>query len=483
MMPDGAVTVSATSRSRRRTARGLVSVVHDDVGPLALVDFLGRGPAGETWVATLGDGATVAGTHVRATSAAEHLRILRNAEALRDVRSEELVPLVGTSPGTEANAVWLVSELDDGLPLRRLLSITEPTPDQALVVLLAVLDGLTTLEAAGWSHGALHANNVHVGLCGKVRLQHAVVTARRCTTASRRRDLDAVTALLRTIVDRGPRVAVGPSAARLLAARLAELSQPGVLSACTTIAGARRLALERVDGLAHDHVDDELAVLVGSVGGRAPQGMRRVVDAGRTATPGSPAASSWSYVPGRGRAALASLMAVGACAVLVGGLVVAFHARGSPATRPPEPAALSPATAPARATTPAPAAAPAIPLDPSHLSEVAPRSTAGVSGVGAPALIGPCPAGATMCVVTVRVVLAPQHGVELVTWRFHIVDRCTGAAVDESGGSVEALRQYQYVYDTNPITLPGSHPVAVVAVTVSPSAAASPPLLLGPTTC
>lgn len=79
-----------------------------------------------------------------------------------------LLPVLGLA--RTADAVWLLSELDDGVPLRRLLAAARLTPLQAAVVLDDVHAALVALHAEQCWHGRLHAGNVHVGSAGQVRL-------------------------------------------------------------------------------------------------------------------------------------------------------------------------------------------------------------------------------------------------------------------------------------------------------------------------
>jgi hypothetical protein len=79
--------------------------------------------------------------------------------------------------------------------------------------------------------------------------------------------------------------------------------------------------------------------------------------------------------------------------------------------------------------------------------------------------------------VTVR--LQPQPSAEEVRWSFHVFDRCTGTTDVLPGVSVTALAGWAYVYGTSSPSLPDTHPLALVAVTESPAAAASPAVLAG----
>jgi len=130
----------------------------------------------------------------------------------------------------ENGAVWVVSELDDGVCLRRVLEVVSLTPGQALVIAHAVVSGLAELHGAGLVHGRLHAGNVHLAADGRVRLGDgglAAATDEPVGVAGRRRDLDDAAQLLRCALATG--VPSGPAAvpaarqrSRLFAERVAQ---------------------------------------------------------------------------------------------------------------------------------------------------------------------------------------------------------------------------------------------------------------------
>ncbi|HSR25516.1 MAG TPA: hypothetical protein VLW53_18320, partial [Candidatus Eisenbacteria bacterium] len=65
----------------------------------------------------------------------------------------------------------------------------------------------------------------------------------------------------------------------------------------------------------------------------------------------------------------------------------------------------------------------------------------------------------------------------------HVFDRCTGATSVVPGASVTALAGWAYVYGTSWPALSASHALALVAVTETPAAAASPAVLAGGSGC
>jgi len=95
-------------------------------------------------------------------------QLVMSMRTLAQVSHPALVPIVEVTG--EDDSVWVRSEDAPGVSLRRLLVVTSLTPTQAAMIGLGILDGLAALQAAGRAHGDLHANNVHVGPDGGVRL-------------------------------------------------------------------------------------------------------------------------------------------------------------------------------------------------------------------------------------------------------------------------------------------------------------------------
>jgi hypothetical protein len=66
-----------------------------------------------------------------------------------------------------------------------------------------------------------------------------------------------------------------------------------------------------------------------------------------------------------------------------------------------------------------------------------------------------------------------------VTWSYLVVDRCTGVRDTAPGGKVAVPAAGRRAAVVGTVRLPAAKAVAVVAVTGSPAAAASPPLIVG----
>lgn len=503
IMPDAGPAYTAGGRAAPRWhVRDGATV--EDLGPLSLVVHLGRGRLGETWHARLEDGRDVAATLVRPGSVGARRRLLRNLATLQRVAAPELVPLLGVAPAGEPDALWAVAELDGGVPLRRLLRVTEPSPAQILAVLRSVLRALEALEEAGLAHLGLRAGDVHVGLQGDVRLDLPVATAAQATSERTRADLRAVNALLESLVARRPRTAGGAASAVALAARLQAFAERGTLAGCTSVAEARAVVDAEDAGAPAEQVATELAALVGAVRGApaarpAHEESSAVVHVTATAVPRTLAAAPapprdgvvFPPLPGWSRRRSVGMplrrprsgIVVGvaaACAALLVVAAVALVLRGGRGH-----AVQTSAAPPATAAQATPHAVPPPVAKPAALTAVpqlGPASTATIRGITAPAVVGACTGSSTSCVVSARVVLAP-HGAEPVAWDIDVVDRCTGAVSRQPGGGLRAVPQYQYVYGPSTISIPAGRPVAVIAVSSSPSVAASPPLLLGSSAC
>ncbi|MFN2568044.1 MAG: hypothetical protein ABR564_00355, partial [Candidatus Dormibacteria bacterium] len=109
--------------------------------------------------------------HVRCGDAAVRNQLLRRLETVRRVD----VPGLATvrTVRRQGDDVWVSTDLDDGLTLRRLLRVATLTPAQAVGVGRTVLVAIAALHRAGLCHGAVHAGNIHIGGEGRVRLSDA----------------------------------------------------------------------------------------------------------------------------------------------------------------------------------------------------------------------------------------------------------------------------------------------------------------------
>ncbi len=131
------------------------------LAPLELVERLGI----RTWLGR------AAGTPVVARWLGEpaEYRSLALPEVLGRVAGLPfVVPLLGTVERDEA--IWLVSELDRGISLRRLLAVAKLSPLQAGALAADLVGAVEAMHAAGHVHGRLQTGNVQIGLGGELRL-------------------------------------------------------------------------------------------------------------------------------------------------------------------------------------------------------------------------------------------------------------------------------------------------------------------------
>jgi hypothetical protein len=134
---------------------------------LRLEEPLGAGALGTTWRSRLPDGPAVALKLVRTGGRVALARLERMQHVGRLGGSALLEVLAAFE---EDGRVWVVSRLDEGVPLSRLLERGGLPPAHAVAVGLGVLGALTALHDRGLWHGAVHARNVHVGRDGSVRV-------------------------------------------------------------------------------------------------------------------------------------------------------------------------------------------------------------------------------------------------------------------------------------------------------------------------
>jgi hypothetical protein len=129
------------------------------------------GRAGQrTWLGHTADGARVAAVRLfpmAGASTDSAGRVIDRATALASVRSPRVVPVVGVA--STYDAVWLVSEWDEGLRLRRLLQLAGVTADQVRLIAADLVSAVRTLRAAG-SDPPLRADDVRIDQEGGVRL-------------------------------------------------------------------------------------------------------------------------------------------------------------------------------------------------------------------------------------------------------------------------------------------------------------------------
>lgn len=445
---------------------------HAPLAGLSLVESMGR----VTWLGRTGDGAFVAARRLVGASdkgvvgpdeeVVDAAGLIARAATLARVRGP-LVPVLGAVLRTDA--VWLVSQLDGGVPLRRLVQVAGLSPRQAVAVAAGVLRGLEQLHAAGYVHGRVHSGNVHVGPGGEVRLGDwapANLIGAGAADQVRRGDLAGAAAVSAELVRAGRSPASGT---RLLAAVRDAVSGAIDTADPGSMAAALEAASGGPDGLAAGR--GELAVLVAavprSVGpwqhtprlpapGTPPAGMTGPRQAVRRLGPALRATGRRLWVLGATLGALA--VAVGLeFAFLHGQLTYDLHRL------------LGDTQTARHAGSSAPAA-----RSPDPVPFLAPPAAGQVTGVDVRAL-RPCGAG-TACPVRVLVGLRPQRRPVPVRWSFEVVDRCTDKRALQPASPVWARAGSDHVYGLGELKLPPGRSLAVTAVTSRPARAAAPPL-------
>jgi serine/threonine protein kinase len=168
-------------------------------------------------------------------------RMLEYLQRLASYANPTLVPIRGAE--YREGALWVMSELDDGLPLSELIRRVPPSASQVVAIGLDVLAGLQALQQLGLSHGNLHPGNVHISGRGRARLGDYALRPRFRPDSSRlgwpdpRVDLAAAGALLCAALGISPRAEGGELSQ-------AERSVPALVAAVRVMAegGAGRFA-------------------------------------------------------------------------------------------------------------------------------------------------------------------------------------------------------------------------------------------------
>jgi len=124
-----------------------------------------------TWRGRAEDGRPVVCQRVTLPPAARDVdrRFLRQRVAeLLATREPELVPVRRILP--QGPSLWMLSDVDDGVSLLRLLDRAKPSLAEAAVLAALVLDAVAAMHAGGHTHGELDSRAVRVGLDGAVRI-------------------------------------------------------------------------------------------------------------------------------------------------------------------------------------------------------------------------------------------------------------------------------------------------------------------------
>jgi hypothetical protein len=360
---------------------------------------------------------------------------------LRACPSDTLVPVVGVAE--RDGAIWLLSALDRGIALRRLLQVARLSPSQAATIAADLRTAVATLHATGHGHGRLHAGNVQLGLDGAVRLTDWALEslAGRAGPARLRRADGRATVALAADLHRHAGVPVE---------RLARI-----------LGGPEEQAAARA-GVA------ELVAAVPGIG-------RPRCPAGAPAPPSGPVLVPFQGMPPPGlrRRLLRSLQAVwpalrravALLALLAGVVVAEFVLFGEHVGRNLELLRERPAATTGLTTTVRRASLPKLP-----------RASGPVAAVNLRAL-DPCRAG-DACTLVVQVRVRPQAAPLRVSWRFAVAGGCAGNPVTLPGGETQIPPGADRVLRLQTLQLPPGPAVEIAAVTSEPAAITSHPLRL-----
>lgn len=457
---------------------------------------LARGPLGEVWHVRRRDGTPMVAKQIGATTLTQRARLWKLVRRQRAL-GPPLVPFVDAVVGS--SGIWLLRELDPGVPLTQLVAVSPLSRRQAAAIAAGCLVALSRLHGAGVLHGRMHSGNVFVEPDGSI---HVVDAGLNATLAGRNRrvapasDVLAAANLICTVwpgfrADRAPGVRDLFEAARLgdAGAACAALE---VLAAAVPASALRRspdLALAAVAArlLAPDAVRAPVrplpnvitepirAATAGTPAGRSRAGRTlRLPELVRVKEAVRERASV--FMAGHGR-----LQRAGAGHTVAASVAVAatFIAAQAVAHSTPGVARIA---APAEHAGPQHSTHPASPPKPTHAP--APASTglqpAAASSAGFVRQVelvplGACGAGDACALKSVLNLEAP-HGSTGITWEVVAVDRCTGAQSVLRSASRPVDPSWNVVWTTDQFTLPSPDPALLYAVTVTPWRVASAPV-------
>lgn len=455
-----------------------------------------------------------AGTEADAAQVAERLRRLSNHpdDALRPL-------LAWAQDGTR---VWVATDAETGRTLEELLERGSLTPREAAAAGWAMLTALQVLHEAGLAHGGLKASEVIVGRSGRVAVGgHWFNPARRATADDLLADVQAAGELTcralgidgRTAAEGEPApaemaapaltrtaraIAGGASGANVSGARTALAATAGSLVQPDGLARAAKLLAARVRG---DAIPERLAVMpppeeevpppaaLAAAGGQPPPAGE---PAPRPAEP--PAADPvrpGGSVPLQRYVATAAdfeelrpglhlrrysmpLMVV--AGILIGLLLVWVVAglvgrAGSPRRT------ASVASVTGRPATPTPSVRPSPPAatpPPAPTAPPAPNfGPPSADPIKAVELSASSCSPNSSCGVEVTVRTSSASSTVDVAWTIKALDTCTGAVTDVGTNRVTEQQGWTTVIGSSTVTVPGGRSMRLVAVTSSPSTAAS----------
>ncbi|MBO0760363.1 MAG: hypothetical protein J2P40_03720 [Candidatus Dormibacteraeota bacterium] len=423
---------------------------------------------------------------------------------LPEVRAVGLIPVLSVE--SRDGRMWVVSNVERGAPLRRVLSVAALTPPQACLLSEGLLTAIARLHEVGAAHGRLDADSVLVGLDGTVWLRDWALSELAGQERAPRVAADVAAAC--TLLQQLSRVALarvahepegtvdGLLALRGLAGRtwagvdqlleeLRNLVAPLVPDRGRTLTELRAIAhaLREDDRFGARAEEPETEDPEPDPGNRPPVRRDRAFE-----RPDRPRRLGLRP-PRRSGVLVLSLLSVALLALTVlvygpgpaarhdlrlpGGITLQVPSPHVPVVHLP---LLS-----GRGTAEGASSTPGARTDAGHQPRPAPTLAPASAGPVSAILVQPvrpdCPPQDT-CPLRVDVQLTPAPHATQVTWTLEAFDRCTGTLHQLPGGSATALAGWPYVSATSSLPATGPHPAAVFAVTTSPARASSPPLLL-----
>ena len=508
--------------------------------PPELVAQVGNGPNGAIWKARHPDGREVLASQTTLTEESSRLAALDRLRRLAGIASPRLAPVRGW--WADAEGVWVVGDLEQGVGVRDLPGGGFLSPQQAAAISFGLLGGLETLHAEGLHHGALAAENVRVMPDGAVILAgHQLSTlhfpSQEELAAEVREAGRLVCQAFGVTPERDPRAApraiehAAPAlvvTARAMAAGAMGTDVRAAISSLREtsgpLAGTERLSLGA----------GELAALVATSRTGSPVGDLRyrslsapigsgsmAVSTGRESSlppaaepaarasspPGisapvvaasdAPLRRSWEERTVRPEPAeddeeeersgpnwlllggiLAAILLLGLGAWAVHGLLVG-SGTGPRASQPG-----STPTATASATKASPRTSPSATSTsvPGAVPTFAPAAAGEVRGVTLKADSAACTPGAS-CTLNVVISFKPAGSAHDVTWSFKTFDPCTGSVTSFPGGTITAQGDWNTTDGNTTISLPAVKGQLAVVALSGPDVAASSPLQLGTAGC
>jgi len=398
--------------------------------------------------------------------------------------SPHLVPVLGVAD--RHDSTWLVSAYVEGVSLARLMCAATLTPVQAAYLAEGVLRGLAQLHRNGVAHGRLTSANVQVGTDGVPRLTDWALSGlahSRGLDRARADDVEGARTLLAELAANADLPAVHHQGTYV--GLLTALADPDPAEDAATLAARMWLAVLAAVGdetsmaVPRSEICRLVTVLVrrSTPDGddqdrpRRPEPIRVPTLLPSRLLPHADPLSGATRRRLRHRGVAAALVGV----LLVGGCLFGrapaerILGWGGSAPNHASPPDEDAGTAGRRSDTPA--------RDESATRRVpsfGPPQAGDITAVELRAL-GPCTAPGTCTMqITVRITSTGEY-LE-VSARLAVVNRCTGAVRTLPAGTVNTQPGWTSAFLTTSVALPDSAAVGVVAVTVAPARAASPPL-------